>query len=309
MSVVLKCINYIRSRSLQHRQFRAFLEEIESTYGDVLYFTEVRWLSRGNVLKRFFELKAEVKRFMEDGRMDVPEFDDPKWVMDLAFLVDITQELNVLNLKLQGPGQLITAAYESVKAFSTKLRLWKTQLSAKNLTHFPTCRSLVEEGTSFSSDEYASAIENLLQEFDQRFADFKTHRDTFQLFADPFSADVESVPSLLQMELIDLQCNSELKTKFREAQGQADKTGQFLRELPPCFPELSKVFSRVMCLFGSTYLCEKLFSTMNFNKCKYRSRLSDAHLEAVLRVSTVTSIRANVAQLCEQKCCQVSGKK
>ncbi|XP_016097781.1 general transcription factor II-I repeat domain-containing protein 2B-like [Sinocyclocheilus grahami] len=78
MSVVLKCINYIRSRSLQHRQFRPFVEEIESTYGDLLYFTEVHWLSRGNVLKRFFELRAEVKRFMEDGRMDVPEFYDPK---------------------------------------------------------------------------------------------------------------------------------------------------------------------------------------------------------------------------------------
>jgi len=48
---------------------------------------------------------------------------------------------------------------------------------------------------------------------------------------------------------------------------------------------------------------------MNFNKSKYRSKLSHAHLEAVLRVSTVTSIRANVAQLCEQKRCQVSGKK
>ncbi len=96
------------------------------------------------------------------------------------------------------------------------------------------------------------------------------------------------------LTVIDLQCNNELKTKFSEAQGNADKTAQFLRELPPCFPELSKVFSRLMCLFGSTYLCEKLFSTMNFNKCKFRSRLSDAHLEAVLRVSTVNSIRANV---------------
>ncbi len=115
MSVVLKCINYIRSRRLQHHQFRVFLEEIEATYGDVLYFTEVHWLSRGNVLKIIFELRTEVKRFMEDGRMDVPEFDDPKWVMDLAFLVDITQELNVLNLKLKGPGQLITAAYESAQ--------------------------------------------------------------------------------------------------------------------------------------------------------------------------------------------------
>lgn len=63
---------------------------------------------------------------MEDGRMDVHEFDDPKWVMDFAFQVDITHELNILNLKLQGP-----TAYENVEAFSIKLRLWKCQLSAK----------------------------------------------------------------------------------------------------------------------------------------------------------------------------------
>ena len=60
---------YIRSRGLKHRQFRAFLDEIESEYKDVLYFTEVRWLSRGNVLKRFFELRAEVKAFMEKDGM------------------------------------------------------------------------------------------------------------------------------------------------------------------------------------------------------------------------------------------------
>ncbi len=72
----------------------------------VMYFTLLRCAGSAGEKswKRFFDLKTEVKRFMEDGRMDVPEFDDPKWVMDLAFLVDITQELNVLNLKLQGPG-------------------------------------------------------------------------------------------------------------------------------------------------------------------------------------------------------------
>jgi len=143
--------------------------------------------------------------------------------------------------------------------------------------------------------EYVSAIENLQREFDERFADFKAHHDTFQLFADPFSADVESIPSVWQTELTDSQCNSELRAKFREAQGKADKTAKFLRELPPSFPELSRVFSRIMCLFGSTYLCEKLFSTMKNDKSQYWSRLTDAHLEAVLRVSTITSIRVNFA--------------
>lgn len=68
----------------------------------------------------------------------------------------------------------------------------------------------MEEDTWLSDVQYAFTLENLLQEFHLWFADFKLHRDTFQLLADPVLADVERVPIVLQMELIDLQCNSEL---------------------------------------------------------------------------------------------------
>ena len=68
----------------------------------MLYYTEVHWLSRGSVLKRFFELRAEVKDFMERHGVAVPVLSDPKWLMDLAFFVDITHDLDVLNKKLQG---------------------------------------------------------------------------------------------------------------------------------------------------------------------------------------------------------------
>jgi hypothetical protein len=64
MSVVVKTINYIKTRGINHRQFQSFLNEIESEYTDVIYHSEVRWLSRGNVLKRFYELKEEIKAFM-----------------------------------------------------------------------------------------------------------------------------------------------------------------------------------------------------------------------------------------------------
>ncbi|CAI5657912.1 unnamed protein product [Oreochromis niloticus] len=246
---------------------------------------------------------------MEKDGVSVPVLTDPKWLMDLAFLVDRTHELNVLNKKLQGQGQLVSAAYDSVRAFSTKLALWKAQLCQTNLCHFPACKALVDAGTPFSADKYVDVILRLQEEFDHRFADFKTHRATFHIFADSFSSDVQDAPSVLQMELIELQCNSELKAKFREVSGKADKLGQFLRELSPSFPRLSRTFKRTMCLFGSTYLCEKLFSTLNFNKSKYRSRLTDDHLQDILRVSTASSLRPNLARLCERKRCQVSSSK
>jgi len=54
MYTVISTINYIRKNGLAHRQFQQFLEEIEAEYGDVIYITEVRWLSRSAALKRFF---------------------------------------------------------------------------------------------------------------------------------------------------------------------------------------------------------------------------------------------------------------
>ena len=54
MPVFVKSVNFIRSRGLNHRQFQSFFESIEDEYRYILYYTDVRWLSRGAVLKRFF---------------------------------------------------------------------------------------------------------------------------------------------------------------------------------------------------------------------------------------------------------------
>ena len=83
----------------------------------------------------------------------------------------------------------------------------------------------MDAGTPFSGEKYADAIVKLQKEFNHRFVDFKIHRAIFQIFADPFSFDVQDVSPVLQMELIDLQCNSKLKAKFREVSGEADKLG------------------------------------------------------------------------------------
>ncbi|PNF32729.1 hypothetical protein B7P43_G11587 [Cryptotermes secundus] len=57
---VVSTVNFIRSRGLNHRQFRDFLSEVEAEYPDLPYHTAVRWLSSGKVLLRFFELRAEI---------------------------------------------------------------------------------------------------------------------------------------------------------------------------------------------------------------------------------------------------------
>lgn len=54
MTAVVKIINSIRSRAKQHRTFKVLLEELSTEYGDLLLHIEIRWLSRGQILLRFF---------------------------------------------------------------------------------------------------------------------------------------------------------------------------------------------------------------------------------------------------------------
>ena len=49
---VVKIVNFIRARGLNHKQFITLLEDFDSDYSDVPYHTAVRWLSVGKVLRR-----------------------------------------------------------------------------------------------------------------------------------------------------------------------------------------------------------------------------------------------------------------
>jgi hypothetical protein len=84
MDIVISTANYIRRNGLTHRQFQHFLKEIETQYGDVVYYSAVGWLSRGAVLKILFHLRSEIDIFMtEKGKTD------DKWILELAFVVDM----------------------------------------------------------------------------------------------------------------------------------------------------------------------------------------------------------------------------
>lgn len=52
-------------------------------------------------------------------------------------------------------------------------------------------------------------IASLGEDFDEKTQDFKKNEIRFQIFSTPFSANVEKVPSNMQMKLIELQCSCE----------------------------------------------------------------------------------------------------
>ena len=56
MKDVITIVNYIKSHALCHRQFQAILKEYDANYGELVYYSEVRWLSKGAVLGNFSPL-------------------------------------------------------------------------------------------------------------------------------------------------------------------------------------------------------------------------------------------------------------
>jgi len=97
-----------------------------------------------------------------------------------------------------------------------------------------------------------------------------------KLFSTPFTIDVKCVSEELQMELLDLQCDSLLKQKYTEV-GVPD----FCEFLPSEKYPLLFGFLRILAMLGSTYAREQFFTSMKVNKSSLRSRLTDEHLQSV----------------------------
>ncbi|KAJ4941574.1 hypothetical protein JOQ06_011453 [Pogonophryne albipinna] len=257
MDIVVKTVNFLKSRGLNHRQLKTFLVQSEAEFGDVIYFTAVRWLSRGATLKRFFNLRKEIAEFMQSKGQDLPQLSDTEWLCDLAFLVDLNTFLSDLNVKLQGHGKLISTLFDSVKAFQGKLQLLQGQLREGDLTHFSACKVLAGECDvlhHLCSDKNHNLMEKLQEEFHHRFSDFSDHEKSFNLFQDPFTCAPEEEPAEMQFELIDLQESSEARAAYRDK-----NLIEFYKGLSPStYPALRQHAIRMASLFGSTYICENL---------------------------------------------------
>lgn len=152
------------------------MEELSSEYGDLLLHTEIRWLSRGKILHCFLALLTEIKVLMEARHEDTTLLSDTEWLLDLAFLTDVTEKLNDLNCELQGTGKTISDMISAVKAFKAKLGLFLQQVKKRKMQHFPSVHKKLEENVAASGamdiQKYIDLLTRLGQEFEDRFTDF-----------------------------------------------------------------------------------------------------------------------------------------
>ena len=237
-------------------------------------------------MKRVFELKDAIQAFMEGKGHPIAEFNNPEWIQDFAFLVDVTTHLNKLNSQLQEKEQLIHSMFDHINTFVTKLALWETPIQNQNFIHFPTLKSLEVQHTQ----KYANLITELKKDFDHRFSDFENSAMRFKMLSCPFSVKIKEVPENLQMEFVDFQCSYDLKEKFNNF-SLLEFYKKFVSKEK--YQRIHTLAVYMSSLFDTTYLCEQDFSRMYYAKSSLASLTSDRHMENSLRIAT-SSLPASI---------------
>uniref|UniRef100_A0A3B4C9Y8 HAT C-terminal dimerisation domain-containing protein n=1 Tax=Pygocentrus nattereri TaxID=42514 RepID=A0A3B4C9Y8_PYGNA len=298
MNVVIQIINKIMAKGLNHRQFRSLLDEVESTYSDLLLHNRVWWLSRGEVLKRFAACLGEVKTSASE------------WLEKLHFMVDMTTNLNTLNTTLQGRGS--TALHMLVLA---------RDLQRGTLSHFPSLRELKQAHKVINSEYLQSAITTM----QASFGNVISERKKTPLTIAPSLLNVTAFAGVsqpdLELELADIAEKDMWVSKFKRLTEDLEDVATLVHNhkwsdtenlprpdklvfetwnaIPDTYINMKKYAFGVLSIFGSTYVCEQLFSTMNYVKNKHHSRLTDDSLQSCVKVK-VTSYSPDLQTLCAE---------
>jgi hypothetical protein len=77
---------------------------------------------------------------MRENGKTVPQLVEDKWILEFAFLVDITY----LSVKVQRKDKLLFEMFSDVKAFERKLKLLRKQINKQNLDHINFCKIALE---------------------------------------------------------------------------------------------------------------------------------------------------------------------
>lgn len=301
---IMQLINYLKSHSsLRHRQLKQFLLEVNAEYGDLLTHNDVRWLSKGQALNRFWQLKDHVKDFLltihsaaAQGHLD--DITSDNFMIKTAFLTDLFGHMNVLNKKLQGKEVLVTHLWTDIKSFKLKLRLLLADIENDRL-HFPILNQFLATNADLSvPEELYQLLCNIKNQFDVRFGQFESIQHVLNFIESPanHSGTEEHLLTQLRTCFMDISIAA-LQLELCDVAAEADKTTAATTisfYTSPAtgekYPMLAKLGLRVLSIFGSTYKCESMFSNMNHIKNSNRTQLTNEHLQDLLRVATHEAI-------------------
>ena len=259
----------------------------------------MRWLSKGNCLKRVSELFDTIVEFLEEQDGDLST--KIKAIeQDTFYLTDIFEKLNKVNLQLQGAKTNLIQCKSVIMSFIDKLSLYKQNLSRREFSQFPTLKKKADSITDDTLLVYSEHLQSLHQDMLDGFGDLKElHIQPWIL--DPFSIDSSSVDIDIQEEFSDIKHDMDATRRFEK--GGYNALWNYADILTK-YPLLWQRVKLLMIAFPTSYLVEMGFSKVNIlltNKRNKHNVTSGGDLRLAL-----TKFKPDVENLCRQHQAQPS---
>ena len=242
--------------------------------------------------QRVFELRHELLTFFkEKNHQFKDDFENDNFILRMAYLSDIFQTLNVINLSFQGSNSNIAVFILKLEAFTRKLDVWTKNVESKQFGMFELLTTLSVEPNGQLSQKIHDHLKLLRMELLHYLPDLVSC--TYPV--NPFCID----PALLpvgtgeQEEIIDIQVDDTAKSKLNEC-----SPIDFWLIMGSTYPTFARNAVRQLLIFSSAWECEQGFSALIAIKSKSRNRLTEPRHDFKCAVSKVAP---RIDQLVQKK--------
>ena len=270
LSTVITAVNKIKANALNSRLFHQLCIENDKDFQFLLLRTEVRWLSKGNCLKRFYTLFNSVLDFSQESN---PELYDKlkSSKTDIAYLIEMFSKFNEVNLQLQGDETSLIKAKSALSAFLSKLQPYSRNLGRRELRQFP-CLSDLEKKAGVKNDDIAvfcAHLAELRRDMSVRLNDLYPLEIPGWVI-DPFTEPSTEGPTHLEEELVSLQNYEDLKPKSQTSY----QAFWMQTAIPKRYTTLWIDIKLFFIAFPTSYLVERGFSAVSRLVTKQRNKLN-----------------------------------
>ena len=179
----------------------------------------MRWLSRGRVLTRVFELHEGIMQFLRNQGSEIADhFENREFILSLAYLADVFTHLNELNVSMQGTAMNMITAREKLSALTKKHPMWIKHIESENFANFPS----LDEAASAEEElpimnEVKEHLQELIQSF-QGYFHFEEGSVAQRWMQDPFLFNLDSMDDndMMKDDLVELQTNDRIRMEFEK---------------------------------------------------------------------------------------------
>ena len=155
-------MNVIKTSALYCRLFARLRQDICSKHKCLLFYTAVRWLSRGNMTRRVFELRYELFTFFKKKNLEFKDnLENDEFISHPVYFSDIFQALNLINLSFQGLNSNIAVFISKLETFICKLDVWTKNGKSKQFGMFQLLTTISVEPNDKLSQEIGDHLKLL----------------------------------------------------------------------------------------------------------------------------------------------------